>query len=137
LVWDGQQERVSLGDRFVLPQLLDQDIGLSCVGTTEDRRCGPADEADLVLILTSSSEIGTVTVVNQREDAAADGNPGSASVAGFLPGCPKRTDLGGLLSWPTSSMSGSVPSCSNLLRSTSSNRSAAWTYCEYLFLWQC
>src|ERR1700746_1343662 len=26
---------------------------------------------------------------------------------------------------------------SNLLRSTSSNRSAAWTYCEYLFLWQC
>ena len=37
LVGDGQQQRVGLGDRFVLLQLLDQDIGLGGVAAAEDR----------------------------------------------------------------------------------------------------
>ena len=62
-----------------------------------DRPCGFVKEADRVPFLTCSSEIGTILVVDQCEDAAADGNTRSTSVAGFLPGCAKRANLGRLL----------------------------------------
>ena len=65
--------------------------------TAEDRPCGFVKEADLVLFLTSSSEVGTITVVDQREDTAADGNAWNASVAGLIPSCAKGANLGGLL----------------------------------------
>jgi hypothetical protein len=82
---------------LVFPKLLYQDIRLSSVAAAEDRPCGFVKEADLVLFLTSSSEIGTITVVDQREDTSADGNAGNASVASLLPSCAKGSNLGGLL----------------------------------------
>jgi len=97
LVWDGEQERVRLGDRLVFPELLDEDLWLSCVATTEDRPCVLVKEADCVLLLRAPSEVSTITVIHQREDTAADGNARSASVAGFLPCCAKGANLCSLL----------------------------------------
>jgi hypothetical protein len=57
LVPDREQDCIRLRDRLVLSQLLDQDIRLSSVITTEDRSCSCVDEANRVLFLTSSSEI--------------------------------------------------------------------------------
>ena len=78
-------------------ELLDQNIRLGGIAAAEDRACGFVKEADLVRFLASSSEIGAITVVDQREDAAADGNARSASVARLLPGGAKGANLGGLL----------------------------------------
>ena len=49
LVGDGQQQRVGLGDGFVLLELLDQDIRLGRVTTAEDRPGPLVDESDLVI----------------------------------------------------------------------------------------
>src|ERR1700722_9759440 len=53
---------------------------LGSVATAEDRPCVFVQETDLVLILTSSSKIGTITVVDQRENTAADRNARSARI---------------------------------------------------------
>ena len=50
LVGDGQQQRVGLGDSFVLPELLDQDIRLGGIAAAEDRPGPLVDESDLVII---------------------------------------------------------------------------------------
>src|ERR1700678_781906 len=80
-----------------MSKLLDEDFRLSSVATSKDRPCVFVKEADLVRFLTLSSEIGTITVVNQREDTAADGNARSANVSSLLPGGAKGANLAGLL----------------------------------------
>ena len=97
MVWDGQQQSVRLRDRLVFPKLFDQDVRFSSVATAEDGSCVLVKEADLVLFLTSPSEIGAITIVDQREDTAANGNARSPSVSSLLPGCAKDANLGGLL----------------------------------------
>jgi len=76
---------------------LREDIRLGSVAPTEDRPGIFVKEADLILLLASSSEVSTVTFVDQREDTAADRNARSASVASLLPSRLKGTNLGGLL----------------------------------------
>jgi hypothetical protein len=97
LVRDCEQERVCLRNRFVLLELLDQHIRLGCIGPAKDCPCGPINVAKLIPVITTLAKIGTIAVVYEREDAAADGNARSPGVTGVLPGCTKGTDLFGLL----------------------------------------
>jgi|GEM_PF-4300524 len=56
---------------FVLPSLLDENIGLDRIAVASDCLSSQIDEADLVLLaFTSAAEISAIT--DQREDAAAD-----------------------------------------------------------------
>ena len=52
LIGHGQQQRVGLGDGFVLPELLDKGVRLGRVAAAEDRPRPLVDESDLVLFLT-------------------------------------------------------------------------------------
>src|SRR6202035_3129701 len=72
LVGDGQQQRVGLGDSFVLPELLDEYMRLSGIAAAEDRTSPLVDESDLVIIFAPAPEIAAITIVHQREDTAAD-----------------------------------------------------------------
>jgi hypothetical protein len=67
------------------------------IAAAEDRPGPRVDESDLVRLMTLVSEIGAVAVVDQGEDAAADGNPRFSRMACLLPGSTIRPDLGGLL----------------------------------------
>ena len=97
LVRDGEQQRVGLRDRFVFPQLFDENIGLSGVAAAEDRPCVLVKETDLVLFVRASAEISAIAVIEQRENTAANGNARSARVASFLPRRAKGANLRGLL----------------------------------------
>src|SRR5258705_13812481 len=97
LIGDGQQQRVGFGDGFVFPELLDERIRLGRVAAAEDRPRALVDKSDLVLRLTLLSEIGAVAIVDQGEDAAADGDAWLASMACLLPSGAVGPDLGGLL----------------------------------------
>src|ERR1700739_1023876 len=96
LVRNSQEQRVRLGDSFVFPKLLDEYMRLGGITAAEDRPCPLVDESDLVIIFAPAPEIGAITIVHQREDAAADGDPRLASQARLLPrgpggpgsGCP-------------------------------------------------
>ena len=72
LIGDGQQQRVGLGDSFVFPELLDEVMRLGSIAAAEDRPRPLVDESDLVIIFAPAPKIGAVTIVHQREDAAAD-----------------------------------------------------------------
>src|ERR1700744_1914669 len=69
---DGQQQRVGLGDGFVFPELLDEHVRLGGVAAAEDRPGPLVDESDLVTLFAPAPEISAITIVHQREDAAAD-----------------------------------------------------------------
>src|SRR4029077_17620311 len=86
LVGDGQQQRVGLGDSFVFPELLDEEMRLGGIAAAEDRPSPLVDESDLVINFAPAPKIGAVTIVQQCEDAAADRDPRLASMACLLPG---------------------------------------------------
>src|SRR5580692_6855267 len=62
LIRDGEQEGVRLGDCLVFLKLFDQDLRFSGVGTAEDRSRGFVKEADLVLLLAPTPEIGAIKI---------------------------------------------------------------------------
>ena len=97
LVWDGQQKRVCLRDGLIVLELLDQHIRLRRIGSAKDRPSRAINVAELIALLLSTTEVGTVAVVYERKNAAADGDARSPTMTGLLPGCPKSTDLIGLL----------------------------------------
>ena len=97
LVRDSQQKRVCLRDGLIPLELLDQHIGLSCIGPAKDRPPRPINVAELIPILISVSEVGTIAIVNERKDAPTYRDARSPSVAGLFPGCTKSMDLFGLL----------------------------------------
>src|ERR1700722_14711699 len=97
LVRDGPQQRVGLGDGFVLLELLDQGIRLGGVAATEDRARVRVDESDLVVTVTPPPEISAVAIVDQRKDAAADRDARLALMAGLFPGGAVCADLRRLL----------------------------------------
>src|ERR1035437_4487143 len=70
---------------------------LGGIAAAEDRPSPFVDESDLVIIFAPASKIAAVTIVHQCEDAAADRDPGLASMTCFLPGGAIGPDLGGLL----------------------------------------
>lgn len=55
------------------------------------------DKADLVLLVAPASEVGTIAIVHQCEDAAADRDTRFAHMAGLLRGGAESANLGGLL----------------------------------------
>src|SRR6476646_414747 len=97
LVWDGQQQSVRLDDCLIFPKLFDKRIRLGSVATAEDRSRLLVQKANFVLVVTGAPKVKTILVVKQRKDTAADRNARSASVASFLPGSAKGSNLSGLL----------------------------------------
>jgi hypothetical protein len=78
--------------------VLDENIWLSSVAAAEDCPCVFVKEPDLVIFfLRASSEIGTITVIEQRKNTTANGNARSTRVTSFLPCCAKGANLGSLL----------------------------------------
>jgi hypothetical protein len=57
-----------------LRQLLDERVGLIGVAAAEYRPLLRLDEAELVLVLPAAAELGAVTVVDKRENAATTGD---------------------------------------------------------------
>ena len=72
LIGHGQQQRVGLGDAFVLLELLDEHVRLGGVAAAEDGALLFAEQSDLVPLLAAAPEVHAVALVDQREDAAAD-----------------------------------------------------------------
>lgn len=95
LVGDSQKQCVGFGNGFVRSELLDEHIRFGRVAAAEDRAGPRVNEADLVLFSTLVSEIGTIAIIDQGDDAAAD--PRFPRVAGLFPGGAVDPDLGGLL----------------------------------------
>ena len=96
LVGHGEQQRVGLGDRLVLLQLLDQHVRRGGIAAAEHGELFGFDIAEMILAV-AAAEIGAVAIVDQREDAAADRHARLARMAGFFPGLAKDPDLLGLL----------------------------------------
>src|SRR6185437_4401228 len=74
LIWHREQQRVRLGDRLILPELLDEGIRFGGVAAPKDRARLLVDEADLIALSPAASEIGAILVADEREDAATDGD---------------------------------------------------------------
>src|ERR1700722_13282347 len=72
LIWYRQQQRVGLGNGFVLLELFDQNVRLGGVAAAENGAPVVAEEADRVCALAVAAEIGAVAIVHQRKNAAAD-----------------------------------------------------------------
>src|ERR1700722_11681921 len=72
LIGNGQEQGVGLGDGFIRLEFLDQCIRLGRVAAAKNRSRALVDEPDLVVLRAPASEIGTVAIVDQREDTAAD-----------------------------------------------------------------
>ena len=71
LIGDGQEQRVGLGDGFVVGQLLDEGVGLVGVAAAEDGPLLWLDVAEVVLVL-AAAEVCAITVVDDGKDTAAD-----------------------------------------------------------------
>ena len=97
LVRNGRNEGVRLGNGLVRAELLHQDVGLGGGAAAEDGAGLLAEVADLVRFLAAAAELGAVAVIEQRENAAANGDAGSTDMAGFLPGGAIGANLGRLL----------------------------------------
>ena len=97
LIRDGQEQRVGRSDGFVFCELLDEDVRLGGVAAAKDRSFIAAEVADGVPLLLTPAEIGTVTVVDECKDAAADRHPRLARMTGGLPRLAEYPDLFGLL----------------------------------------
>ena len=86
LIGDSQQQRIGLGDGLVRLQLLDQPVRFVGVAAAENGPRSFVDESDLVLAFAAVPEIGAVAIVDEREDAAADGDARLSGVTGLFPG---------------------------------------------------
>src|SRR5262245_33555053 len=97
LIGNSQEQRVGLRDGFVLRELLDKGVRLGGIAAAENRSRVVAEETDLVLALAAAPKIGTVAVINERKDAAADRHPRLACVPCLFPRRAECPDLLGLL----------------------------------------
>src|SRR5260221_10337219 len=93
LIGDGQEQCISFCDGLVLRELLDEGDRLGGVAAAKYGSCVVAEEADGVVVLVPASEIGTVTVVHECKDAAADRHPRLAGMTGHLPRLAEYPDL--------------------------------------------
>src|SRR3569833_1409284 len=66
LVGDSQEQRVGLGDRFIRPELLDENLRFGGIAAAEDRAGARIDESDLVLAAALASKVGAVAIIHQR-----------------------------------------------------------------------
>jgi hypothetical protein len=73
--------------------LLDEDVRFGGVAAAKNGSCVVAEEADSILVLVPAPKIGTVAVVDECKDAAADRYPRLARVTGRLPRFTEYPDL--------------------------------------------
>ena len=71
LVRNGQQQGIGLLYSLVFAKLLNKDIRLRGIAATEDNSRVPVDESNFVLSLTITTEVCTITIVDQCENASA------------------------------------------------------------------
>src|SRR5271163_4473826 len=108
LIGHGQEQGIGLRDSFILLQLLNEDVRVGGIASTEDRSRLLVDVADLVGFLAPAPEVGAIAIVDEREDAATDRDARIPRVASLLPGCAEHPDLGGLLDVEGSPVSSSL-----------------------------
>src|SRR5690606_1273006 len=92
LVGDREQQRVGLGNGFVLFQFFNQNIRLICIGAAKYGTCVGLDISELVRALVIS-EIRPVAIIDQRENATADRYARLMNVPRLLPCSAKRMNL--------------------------------------------
>ena len=92
LVRDGQEQRVSVSDRLVFPELLDEYVRFGCIAPTEMARVF-SEVADGVLAFLPASEIRTISVGDEREDATTDRHPRFARMPRCFPRLAEYPDL--------------------------------------------
>src|SRR5258705_1430150 len=97
LIRDREEQRIGRRDGLVAGERLDEDVGLRGVRAAEDGPRVGVDVADLILVAGIVAEVLAVAVVDDREDAAADGHPWLTPVSGLLPGLTIGFDLLALL----------------------------------------
>src|SRR5262245_3539074 len=97
LVRDREEQRIGRPDRLVAREFLDQHIGFRDVRAAEDGPRVGIDVADLVFVAALATEIRPVAVVDEREDAAADGHAWLTPMPGLLPRLTIGFDLLALL----------------------------------------
>src|SRR5215469_1800559 len=85
LVGYGHQQGIGLCDGLVVSQLLDKNIRLGSIATSEDGPSPRIDESNLVLVFALVSEIPAIAIVYEGNDAAADRDPRLARMARFAP----------------------------------------------------
>src|SRR5258708_33365379 len=85
LVRDRKQQRISRLDSLIAREFFHQHVGFGGVRTAEDGPRVRVDEADLVLVAGVATKVRSVAVVDEREDAAADGHAWLTPVSGVLP----------------------------------------------------
>ena len=97
LIRNSEQESICFGDCVIASQMLDKNLWFGGVGSAEDGSCLLIEEANFVFFLASTSEVDTIKVIDQREDAPAHRNTWNARVSGLGPCIPKSPNLRGLL----------------------------------------
>src|SRR5258706_20710 len=97
LIRDREEQRIGRRDGLVAGERLDEDVGLRGVRAAEDGPSVGVDVADLILVAGIVAEVFAVAVVDDREDAAADGHPWLTPVSCLLPGLTIGVDLLALL----------------------------------------
>jgi hypothetical protein len=93
LIRDGQEQCVSRCDGLVFRELLDEDVRLGSVAAAKNSSGVVTEEADSVLLLVPAPEIGTVAVVHEGKDDAADRHPRLARMTGRSPRLTEYPDL--------------------------------------------
>src|SRR5271169_5605660 len=93
LIRDSQEQCVSLCDGFVFCELLDEGIRLGGVAAAKNGSCVVAEEADGVIGLIPVPEIGSVTVVHECKDTAADRHSRLTRMTSRLPRLAENPDL--------------------------------------------
>jgi len=93
LIRDGQEQRVSLCDGFIFRELLDEDVWLGSIAAAKNGSCVVAEEADSVLVLVLTPELGPVAIVYECKDTATDRYPRLAPVTSGLPRLTEYSDL--------------------------------------------
>src|SRR5580765_357255 len=85
LIRDREEQRVGRGDGLVAGKHLDEHVGLRSVRAAKDGPRVGVGVTDLVLVTGVAAKILVVAVVDDREDAAADGHAWVAPVSGGFP----------------------------------------------------
>ena len=89
LIRDGQQQRVGLSDRLVLPELLDQHVGFGGIIPAEDRLGPLAEKPDAIPSFAIASEVSAIPSLTSAKMLRLT-DTRLVRMAGLFPGSAER-----------------------------------------------